>query len=118
MMTAAHSDKDVASREQATTGTVVSHEPRNHNRYGYKFQVSGQDYTGSEAPLTTEPKIGQSVTVYFDPLNPTENSLTDFAELGGAWLARGVGMLVFSGLLVGFVFLFDRAIGKVRSKGA
>jgi len=40
MMIAAQRAKDVASREQSTTGTVVSHEPRNHNRHGYKFAVS------------------------------------------------------------------------------
>ena len=117
MMIAAHSDKDVASREQSTTGTVVSHEPRNHNRYGYKFQVSGQDYAGSETPLKAEPKIGQSVTVYFDPMNPTENALTDFAELGDRLFASGIGVLIFSGLFVGLVLLFDLTIGKVRPEG-
>jgi hypothetical protein len=115
MMIAAHSDKDVASREQSTTGMIVSHEPRNHNRYGYKFQVSGQHYTGSETPLKAEPRIGQSVTVYFDPLDPAENALTDFAELGDRLFVYGIGVLIFSGFFVGVVLLFDLTISTLVS---
>src|SRR5579863_10052539 len=81
MLIASHNDASVASREQSATGTIVSHEPQNHNRYGYRFQVGGTRYTGWETPLKGGPKIGQSVKVYFDPQNPSENSLTEFAVL-------------------------------------
>ncbi len=100
MVIAAHNDSGVASREQSTVGVIVAHEPSNHNRYGYKFQAGGRDYIGWETPLKEEPKIGQSVTLYFDSLQPAENSLTDFAELADIWRGRAIVVGVFTALFV------------------
>jgi hypothetical protein len=81
-MTGARVDRELSLREKATFGTILLHEPRNHNRYGYKFEVSGREYSGWESPLKDEPGIGSTVTVYHDPLNPSESALTDFSERG------------------------------------
>ena len=118
MVVAWHDDRDVASREQSATGVIVSHEPQNHNRYGYRFQIGGRDYARSQTPLKEEPKIGQSVTIYFDPLNPAENSLTSFADLADTWLARGIVLLVFSAFFIAVVGLLDLTVGRARRRSA
>jgi len=74
-------DREVAERERTVLGTITAHEPANHNRYGYTFSLNGQSYSGWETPRKQEPLIGQLVTVYYDPTDPTQNALTDFAEL-------------------------------------
>jgi hypothetical protein len=76
MLLASQHDKDLASRQAATVGQIVAHEPSNHNRYGYKFRVDGHEYRGWETPLKAEPQIGQSVTIYYDTRSPDENALS------------------------------------------
>jgi hypothetical protein len=75
-------DRGVATREQATRGVITAHEPANHNRYGYVFSVNGQSLTVWERPGKDGLKIGQEVLVYYDPLNPSTNALTEFRDLG------------------------------------
>jgi hypothetical protein len=117
MAITAHNDGLISSREQSATGTIVSHERQNHNRYGYRFRAEGTEFTGWETPLKAEPKIGQSVKVYFDPQNPAENSLTDFVELADIWRGRGIVLLTFCGVFVAVVVLLDLTVGRARPKG-
>ena len=94
-------DGEVAKRERTVLGTITAHQPANHNRYGYTFSLNGQSYSGWETPRKEEPLIGQLVTVYYDPADPTQNALTDFAELKIESLGPlpvlllGIGGLVF-----------------------
>ena len=74
-------NRTVAQREKTTNGSITAHEPANHNRYGYSFSVNGKSYSGWESPKKEEPHIGQQVTVFYDPVDPTKNALTDFADL-------------------------------------
>lgn len=75
-------DREVAAREQTTLGIVTTHEPSNHNRYGYVFWVNGKNFTGWESPKKEELEIGKQVVVYYDPQNPNKNALTEFQDLG------------------------------------
>lgn len=75
-------DRDVATREQTTRGVITTHEPANHNRYGYVFWVNGKSFTGYESPRRDKLEIGKQVLVFYDPLNPSKNAITDFRELG------------------------------------
>jgi len=75
-------DRDVATREQTAQGVITAHEPANHNRYGYVFSVNGKNFTGWESPGKDGLEIGKQVLVYYDPLNPIKNSLTEFRDLG------------------------------------
>jgi hypothetical protein len=77
----------------------------NHNRYGYSFSANGKSYSGWESPRRAEPRIRQSVTIFYDPLDPTRNALTDFAHLETDSLGP-VPMLLFG---IGTVALFIRA---------
>jgi len=74
-------DSLVAERQQTTTGTITAHEPANHDRYGYVFSMNGSTYHGWEFPQNRKYSIGERVTVYYDPTNPTRSSLTEFDQL-------------------------------------
>jgi len=76
-----HRDRVIAHRQQTTSGTILTHEPGNHNRYGYNFSVSDKPYSGWYTPEHSEPTIGQRVTVYYDPIDPNTSALDDFGEL-------------------------------------
>ncbi len=116
MLLAASSDNEVASRQQVTAGKIVVHQPRFHNRYGFRFHVGDYDYAGWEIPSRASLEIGQSVTVYYDSLNPAENSLTDFAELSDTWRDRAVVLAIMVILLATGAFLIERVRGKSRMK--
>jgi Protein of unknown function (DUF3592) len=75
-------DRRIATREQTTQGVITAHEPANHNRFGYAFSVDGKRFTGWESPGKDELEIGRSVLVYYDPINPSRNALTEFREKG------------------------------------
>jgi hypothetical protein len=111
-MNSAHKYKGVSLREQTTTGTIILHEPEHHNRYGYRFQVDGRAYTGWETPLKVEPKIGQSVRVHYDPINPAENALTDYSELSDRALGPALAILLLSAVFIAAVL----SLGPILSK--
>ena len=97
-------DRTIAQREKTTNGRIAAHEPANHNRYGYSFSVNGKSYSGWESPGKEEPHIGQQVTVFYDPVDPARNALTDFADLEMDSLGP-VPVLLFG---IGAVALFIR----------
>jgi len=72
-------DQITAAREQTVLGQIVSHDPPNHNRFGYQFEVNGRIYSGWAIP-TTDFQIGQKVLVYYDPVHPDKSQLDDFAN--------------------------------------
>lgn len=78
----ANADQAIAVREQIASGIVKTHEPSNHDRYGYQFTVNGRSYRGWQIPTKREFIIGEKVAVYYDPLDPAKSSLSSFA---GAW---------------------------------
>jgi hypothetical protein len=75
-------DRRIATREQTTQGVITAHEPENHNRFGYVFSVNGKSFTGWESPGKDGLEIGRSVLVYYDPVNPNRNALTEFGDRG------------------------------------
>jgi Protein of unknown function (DUF3592) len=98
-------DREIARRQQTTRGVITTHEPANHNRYGYVFSVDGKTLNGWESPKKEEPEIGKQVVVYYDPKNPSKNALTDFRELGIESIGP-VPMLLFG---IGAVAWFIKA---------
>jgi hypothetical protein len=70
-------NRAVAPRQQAITVTLGAGKPAGHNTYGYRytFSLSGNSYEGWEYSAPESPtRIGQQITVYYDPLNPSVNS--------------------------------------------
>lgn len=74
-------DRAIAQRQLTTEGTVTTHEPANHDRYGYTFNVSGKPYSGWESPRHGKLIVGQQVLVYYDPNNPRKSALISFWDL-------------------------------------
>ena len=75
-------DRAIALRQRTALGTILTHEPANHDRYGYSFSVNGESYGGWHTPYgSDQPVVGQGVTVYYDPLNPNTSALVDYGEL-------------------------------------
>jgi hypothetical protein len=108
MFFTSRNDSEIASRQATAVGQIVAHEPDNHNRYGYKFRIDGREYTGWETPAKAEPKMGQSVTIYYDASNPDENALTDYTESGAAWSARAWCLFVIAGIAFSGASLAER----------
>jgi hypothetical protein len=80
------------------------------------FRQADGIYIGWETPLKEEPKIGESVTVYFASLQPAENSLTDFAELADIWHARAIVVGVSTVLFVAVALMMRLAARKTLPK--
>ena len=111
-----YSDRVVARRQQTTSGTVFVHEPANHDRYGYSFNVKQKTYRGWQVPYDDEQfKVGQVVTVHFDPLDPNNSALVDYNELSFRAL-RPVPLLL-AGMLFVAVFIFVRRRAAPSHRG-
>ena len=108
-----YADRVVARREQTTSGTIVAHEPANHDRYGYTFSVNNQTYSGWQLPYDGDQfAIGQVVTVHYDPLNPNNSALVDYHELSYRALAPVPFMVAVILFLALFMFERRRALRR------
>jgi hypothetical protein len=98
----------VAARQRTAQGTIIAHEPQNHDRYGYSFSVEGRVYRGWDSVLNRAFTLGQRVQVYYDPADPETNALQDFAHRSLDALAP-VPFLVFASVGVfGTIFIVRR----------
>ena len=102
----------IAARQQSTPGTITAHEPSNHDRYGYVYSLDGKAYHGWEIPQRTEYKIGEQVTVYYDPTDPTRGSLAGFEELSLREFGPVPFLLLGTAVIV-FIFYKRRKLGNV-----
>lgn len=101
------SEQGIAKRQRTTQGLITAHEPANHNRYGYSFSVNGKSYSGWESPRSETLEIGQKVTVYYDPRDPSANALTDFGDLSLETFGP-IPTLLFGIGAVAFFILYSR----------
>jgi len=101
---------DAGVHQETVKGTIIGHEPRNHDSYSYEFLVHGRTFKGSDSPLDYEPTLGQEVTVYFDSRDPSSNALTEFSRLAVRDLGPVPLMVLGTGLLVLFIAVRRRRI--------
>jgi hypothetical protein len=74
-----YKDAQIANRQQSTIGIINAHDPPNHDRYSYIFEVNQKQYAGWAYPNDKRDfSIGESVVVYYDPNDPAKNSTADF----------------------------------------
>jgi len=102
----ARADRAIAARQQRTYGVVKTHEPANHDRYGYDFTVNGEAYNGWQIPTRSELRIGEKVLVYYDPRDPRTSSLSSFAE--GSDRAIGPVFFMTVGIVAIAAYIFLR----------
>lgn len=103
-------DRHIATREQTTLGVITAHEPGNHNRFGYVFSVNGKSFAGWESPGKDGLEIGRSVLVYYDPVNPNKNALTEFGDRSMNSLGPVPMMLFGIGVVIWYITARRRKI--------
>jgi Protein of unknown function (DUF3592) len=111
-------DRPISQREKTTQGTIAAHEPANHNRYGYSFSIDHRSYRGWESPGKQDLRIGQKVTVFYDPLDPSRNALTDFAELEMGSIGAVPMLLVGIGAVAVFIAYRRRHVQQTPPRSA
>ena len=101
-------DAVIGTRQESTSGQVTAYEPSNHNSCRYTFTVQGKQYAGMDSSPTATPAapaiVGDQLQVYFDPNNPTTNSLEDFSMRSRR--DRGLVPLFMLGICVIPVIIF------------
>jgi hypothetical protein len=69
--------QQLVTRNATATAGVVSTDCSNHGSVTYRFNINGRDYTNVSHWLDQpcdEIKHGDSVLVYYDPVNPSTNT--------------------------------------------
>jgi hypothetical protein len=108
-----YKDRIVAARQQTASATIVTHEPANHNRYGYSFTANQKTYSGWLVPHDAEQfTVGQLVTVYYDSVDPNNSGLLDFNDVADGDLAPVLPLTV----TIGFVALIEFLRRRGKSK--
>ena len=103
MINAAQDASDVASRERAASGTLITHQEWNHNQWEYQFRVEGRVYSGLDRVPSGVPKVDQSVAVYYDPNDPTTNGLVPFKQRSDNLLGPAMAILLGSAFVVALI---------------
>ena len=68
----------VARRQQTASGKIITHDVENHDTYSYSFRAGPNPYVGRDGAPAKPLKVGDTVTVYYDPQHPSRNGLVSF----------------------------------------
>jgi hypothetical protein len=116
LMNSAQEASEIARRQQVATGVLVAHKMSNHDRWEFRFQVEARGYSGLDRVRGGTPRIGEAVTIYYDPRDPTTNSLITFEERSNGFRGPALAILLLSAFLAGVVLLTGTALGAAHSK--
>lgn len=103
----AWNDAQIAKRQQTAIGTIDGHDPPNHNRYSYTFSVNGHKFTGWAYPSQREFFVGQQIVVYYDPIQPAQNSVNDFGLINPGGVVF-IGFTLFACVFFPLLIYFQR----------
>jgi hypothetical protein len=79
----------------------------------FKYTVNDKEYSGSKKKeYLIEPKIGNTIKVFYNPENPTDTSFSQ-----GPPKLFGVGLISFACVLVTISFLLYFVTKKVKGAG-
>jgi hypothetical protein len=97
----------ITSHQSSTTGEIERTFCEQHNGIAYDFTVNSKLYFGGDIKdRCTELQPGQEITVYFNALDPKENTSGDpKAKLLNELMAIGLGVLVFPPLIIWRLFV-------------
>ena len=115
--------RDLATRHQITTGHVISRDCANHGAIYYSFVAGGRTQAGrapSGSLNCSAISVGDPVTVYYDPANPTEYTLKEprllYEEKRGFYVPVRLAVpLLF--MLVFAATVFNARFRRVRPAG-
>ena len=108
-------DFEIAKRQRATVATINSHDPPNHDRYGYIFLVNEIQYTGWAYPSDKiNYSLGERVVIHYDPIDPTKNLSESFEKAAGRDLIFAPFCILIAAGLPLFIFFRRRASSKGR----
>jgi hypothetical protein len=110
----ARNDARLAKRQQAAIGTIDGHDPSNHHRYRYTFSVNGRQFAGWAYPDKRDFFVGQRIVVYYDPIQPSENSAYDFSLFNPGGVVF-IGFALFACVFFPFFIYFQRRSRKRAS---
>lgn len=113
-----HLDKLIAAREKTVFGVLTSRDPANHNCFRFSFSVGTNVYGGCGTPHDSEPRTGEQVLVYYDPLDPGVNSLVSFSEVSVSDLSFLPIPATFTGLGVVYIFWWRRRAATHQARDA
>src|SRR5208283_5648544 len=105
LMNSAQEASEIARRQQIATGVLAAHKLSNHNQWEYRFHVEARGYSGLDRVRSGTPRIGEAVKIYYDPLDPTTNSLITFEERSNGFLGPALAILLLSAFLAAVVLL-------------
>lgn len=103
-------DTETASREMAVYGIITAHDKSSHSSHR-SFVVKGASYSGRDT-TSHDPVVRQPVPVYYDPLRPEKNGLTDCKERRDASLAPVQLMLAGVETVTLIIFMLRRRSRK------
>ena len=96
----------LAERGINTEGVVIAKEPANHRLVRYTYSIDQSSYFGSDQVGDFERlKIGDPVTVSYDPLNPSMSLLGDPRQrLTNELVSVGAVAILFPTIIVGLLY--------------
>ena len=97
-----------AGRQKTTAGTIVGYRSEDHARYDYTFAVNGTNYSGRDYYLRGSEgvrAVGHKVRVFYDPISPKTNSLSNLKD--SAVFILPIAVLLFAALLFNGVAYLD-----------
>ena len=97
----------VAHRQQTAIGIVMTHNAEDHDSYSYSFRVGQRLYTGRNGVPAKPPKVGDRITVFYDPENPSRNSLSGFGDISER-TAAPLAFILAATALVAFLAIRQR----------
>ena len=70
---------EIAKRQRTAVAIISSHDPANHDRYGYIFSVNSRPFSGWAYPNDKRDfSVGEQIVVFYDPIDPSKNLPSSF----------------------------------------
>jgi len=102
----------LAQRAVETKGLITAKEPSNHMSIRYSYEVRDRTYfdigqAGGANPEFEKLKVGDSITVFYDPQAPEVSSL-ERADKASSSIAAAALFVILLAPIVGFVGLHQK----------
>jgi hypothetical protein len=91
----------IDANSRVAVGVVVDKDCQNHGQISYAFDVNGQKYTGARGGDCAFAVKGQPINVYYNALNPAENTIhSPQSELNGEIQSVVLGGVILASFII------------------